>query len=874
MFLSVFLTEVHGFEITQFDFPNQQVVHESDTNAYYILCHGQVVTNVTTPIDMALGQENSGQLQGVQSNQLSFYCVLCVGITNPLGTDTDGIDDVYELRTPPLDPFNTNDALLDFDADELSNLFEYQRGGDPNVYTPLTTVHSSPADGEGGIAVTRETVIYFPNPLASNAVIDGTIFHADFGGQTLTGRIHVASSRTSATLFYDDPLPLSSRIRVTVAGDTLSDVFGRGIDADADGATGGITEIEFDTLSLTIVSNTIVCGRVFASEQIQVAGTNQWVNNPLEGVTVTVDGLESNVFAVTDNLGDFRLTHTPVGRFFVHINGVTASNNSAGYYPNVGKTLTSVATQDVNVGNFYLPLVATSTLQEVSQSNATVVSFPDAVTASNPAWAGVQITVPPGSLQYDDGAFGSQVGIAPVPPDRLPGQLPDGLDFPLVITVQTDGAANFDEPAPVCFPNLPEPGTTHPLPPGAKTALWSFNHDAGRWEVVGPMTITADGTLACTDPGVGILASGWHGTQGGSSGGGGGGGGGPDGPPPPPCKGPCGGGGGGGDGGSDTDPVYLFSGEQYLEVTDLEIKGRGMDFVWSRKYRSETGPNTVVGNGWDFSYNHHLIPQGRGVRVCDRTGRDDLYSPRSDGMFGFRGFLNALAVIDITDPAVAFISRQVSFIGSARAVTAAGGIAFAGIANGPNSKVCEVDLDSGEILQTLPLIYDVHDVVLSGDYLYVLVLGTLHVVNYQNGSMQIVRSVSSPGTASSGSGRMRLFVGNGIAYAVHRTGYNTIDINGPVQPFLVTYQPTSQFGWKHMVVNASGLGLAAVSPNSTLDGPHNISLYDVSNPINAVFCTNHLGQKELQKSLDAPSGCACVFLQPFASKAFAQKSHV
>ncbi|NKB24724.1 MAG: hypothetical protein GKR87_10200 [Kiritimatiellae bacterium] len=30
--------------------------------------------------------------------------------------------------------------------------------------------------------------------------------------------------------------------------------------------------------------------------------------------------------------------------------------------------------------------------------------------------------------------------------------------------------------------------------------------------------------------------------------------------------------------------------------------------------------------------------------------------------------------------------------------------------------------------------------------------------------------------------------------------------------------------------------------------------------LNAVFCTNHLGQKELQKSLDAPSGCACVFL--------------
>ncbi|NKB23869.1 MAG: hypothetical protein GKR87_05725 [Kiritimatiellae bacterium] len=151
----------------------------------------------------------------------------------------------------------------------------------------------------------------------------------------------------------------------------------------------------------------------------------------------------------------------------------------------MGKTLTSIATQDVNVGNFYLPLVQTGTLQQVSQSNKTIVSFPDAVIANNPAFAGVQITVPPGSLQYDDGTFGNQVGIAPVPLDRIPGQLPDGLDFPLVITVQTNRAANFDEPVPVCFPNLPEPGTTNPLPPGAKTTLWSFNHDAGRWEVVG-----------------------------------------------------------------------------------------------------------------------------------------------------------------------------------------------------------------------------------------------------------------------------------------------------------------------------------------------------------------------------------------------------
>ena len=65
--------------------------------------------------------------------------------------------------------------------------------------------------------------------------------------------------------------------------------------------------------------------------------------------------------------------------------------------------------------------------------------------------------------------------------------------MPLVITIQTDGALNFDRPVPVRFPNLPNPKTGKKLPPGAKSALWSFNHDTGQWDVIGPMTVTTDG---------------------------------------------------------------------------------------------------------------------------------------------------------------------------------------------------------------------------------------------------------------------------------------------------------------------------------------------------------------------------------------------
>ena len=88
--------------------------------------------------------------------------------------------------------------------------------------------------------------------------------------------------------------------------------------------------------------------------------------------------------------------------------------------------------------------------------------------------------------------------------------------------MQTDGPSNFGEPVPVCFPNLTNATSGQPpLPPGAKSALWSFNHDTGQWEIIGPMTVSDDGRLICSDPGVGILAPGWHGAAPGSSGGGG-----------------------------------------------------------------------------------------------------------------------------------------------------------------------------------------------------------------------------------------------------------------------------------------------------------------------------------------------------------------
>ena len=510
---------------------------------------------------------------------------------------------------------------------------------------PLATVRTtSPEFGADGVSVTRETVFYLTLPLADSAVVNVSRVHATFGARQILSRVELASDHRTVTLFYMEPLPGSASIHVTFDGTGLTDFLGRPVDLDGDGNAGGTAVVDFETLSLTAVANTVASGRVFASEikRAPNSSTNEVINTPLAGVTITVDGMEESLRTVTDAAGNFRLNPAPAGAFFVHIDGRTVTNVASGirypdlaYYPFVGKRWVTLAGQEINIGDIYLPKVAAGTLQTITAGAPTQVIFPSAVLAANPSLAGVALQVPADSLFSENGVRGGKVGIAPVSPDRLPGPLPTGVNPGVVITVQTDGPSNFDKPVPACFPNLPDPTTGQKLPPGSKSALWSFNHDTGRFEVVGPMTVSDDGTTVCTDPGVGILAPGWHFTSPGTVARGGGTGCDESGPtaqqepgtqsrpPATPNKGPCPP--GQNRAGSAGDPVQLFSGEMIEESTDLLIPGRGIDFRWQRTYRSKTGPNTEQGNGWDHPYNIRLITAGGDLVLLDGNGRGDRY---------------------------------------------------------------------------------------------------------------------------------------------------------------------------------------------------------------------------------------------------------
>lgn len=116
--------------------PNHEprIRHTADSDSYFILYRGNSVTNITTVVDTRLGQGSHGELRDPvpASQATAFYRVGQVPLKQPLDSDGDGIDDVYELRHARLlDPLTSGDAPGDVDHDGLNNLQEYRNGSNP-----------------------------------------------------------------------------------------------------------------------------------------------------------------------------------------------------------------------------------------------------------------------------------------------------------------------------------------------------------------------------------------------------------------------------------------------------------------------------------------------------------------------------------------------------------------------------------------------------------------------------------------------------------------------------------------------------------------------------------------------------------------------
>ena len=80
--------------------------------------------------------------------------------------------------------------------------------------------------------------------------------------------------------------------------------------------------------------------------------------------------------------------------------------------------------------------------------------------------------------------------------------------------------------------------------------------------------------------------------------------------------------------------VRAFSGEVQLQAVDLEVEGRGLDFVWARTYRSRQTQGATFGERWTHSYDVHCAQDGSGgMVVFDGTGRRDTFKSNANGVY-------------------------------------------------------------------------------------------------------------------------------------------------------------------------------------------------------------------------------------------------
>ena len=244
---------------------------------------------------------------------------------------------------------------------EATRFFRLVQGGESTT----VVFQTSPAWGETGVSVNRESIFWFSSPLSPAAASTPGFLYAEHGGRRILSRTEVSSDGQKASLFFLEDLPANSQVRVTLVGDAIYDQVGKTIDGDADGVEGGDYTLLFSTAGTTALPNTAVIGHVYASELGQ-----DGLNRPLENVIVTVDGAEETLRAVTDSTGFFRLQPAPVGRFFVHVDGRAAVGSDwphGAYYPFVGKAWEGIAgatnTPAGGSGEIFLPLIQLELLQ-------------------------------------------------------------------------------------------------------------------------------------------------------------------------------------------------------------------------------------------------------------------------------------------------------------------------------------------------------------------------------------------------------------------------------------------------------------------------------------------------------------------------------
>jgi hypothetical protein len=215
-------------------------------------------------------------------------------------------------------------------------------------------------------------------------------------------------------------------------------------------------------------------------------------SQPIAGATLRV--LDTSLTAQTDEKGLFRISEAPVGTVKLIVDGSTVDR--PGSWPDLEYVLTTVPGRDntVNMPIYLLPL---------NLHNGVTVDETHGGTLTLPEIPGFALEIAPGSVIFPGGTRSGVVSVTVVHNDKVPMVPNFGQQPRLIVTIQPAGA-RFDPPARLTLPNV------EGLAPGAVTEMYSFDHDLGHFVSIGPATVSEDGSVIASNPGVGVLKAGWH----------------------------------------------------------------------------------------------------------------------------------------------------------------------------------------------------------------------------------------------------------------------------------------------------------------------------------------------------------------------------
>ncbi len=498
--------------------------------------------SITSPAEGATitaAQLLEGTVSGTGSNLVSLTYQIGNGSRIPISVPSTSGSFSSSIDLSKLQPGSHTLKLTVRDAAGLETIVN--RSFTISQRIPLTITDQSPANGSSDIGSTFRPQVNFSRPVNKSTLTPASFYATDTTGAKLPATIVPSQDGSFAWLFFTSPMPGSSTITVHVDGDVITGLDGALLDADGDGTAGGKFSYSFSTVSLASLPNTSIKGRVVdpgvdlkpMTRDDILAGPDGVLHtsddvflNPIAGAKVFILGRESQ-FVTTDANGLFELNSVPSGTIKLAIDGRTASNAPTGiFFPEMvmdleldaGYTNTvmgSMGTREERAANLdrtevYLPRIQSSVLTTASSTTTTTVGVTgtSAPNLTETQRSNLKLEVVPGSIVGEDGKPLSNptIGISTVPPELVRDMLPPGLlQHTFDITIQAPGAATFNTPLQMTFPNV------FNAAPGTQLSFLSFDHTTGRLVIEGTATVSADGLSATTDAGSGITKPGWHG---------------------------------------------------------------------------------------------------------------------------------------------------------------------------------------------------------------------------------------------------------------------------------------------------------------------------------------------------------------------------